>query len=333
MLKWSLEEIKLPFKFNDISIDGQINFITNFVVTVEFEELAAISEFSLNLFKGETKETIYEEFDNFVDNVPNELDGLESLIQFIEGQSISSSLKAGLECAFMHYLALLSERSVHELLSINLVQSVDTSYSIPDMNVGRLSSFICENNLSRFSSLKVNVNEDNFFDVIQEIRKQFCGKLRIDCGENWSDVDSVIKIFNSLPGASYIDYVEQPLLRSMHDEYLYLKKNIDLKIIADESVFNEEITSYHSERFDGINIRLSKSGGYVSAIRQIRTARGLGLKVSLETMKESGLGVANAVNIAHNVDYINIGSHLLFKDNPYPLVAEENGRLFFAYMQ
>jgi L-Ala-D/L-Glu epimerase len=51
------------------------------------------------------------------------------------------------------------------------------------------------------------------------------------------------------------------------------------------------------EAYDGINIKLMKSGGIQEALRMIHVARALGMKVMLGCMIESSLAISAAAHL------------------------------------
>ena len=62
---------------------------------------------------------------------------------------------------------------------------------------------------------------------------------------------------------------------------------------------------------DGIVVKLAKVGGIGPALRQIRLARELGMKVMLGCMVESSVGVAAAAMVASEVDWLDLDGNLL----------------------
>ena len=104
-------------------------------------------------------------------------------------------------------------------------------------------------------------------------------------------------------------------------------------IFADESVQDGRIIDDFQLGFHGINVKLSKAGGYYKAQRQLKEARELGLKTMLGCMVESSLGISCAMNIAHGVDYFDLDGFLLLKEDPMKLVYEEMGKLYFSHQQ
>ena len=66
-----------------------------------------------------------------------------------------------------------------------------------------------------------------------------------------------------------------------------------------------------------MNIKLSKCGGIVEALRMIHQAKSLGLTVMIGCMVETSLGVAAAAQLASLADYADLDGHLLLADDPF----------------
>jgi glutamate racemase len=50
-------------------------------------------------------------------------------------------------------------------------------------------------------------------------------------------------------------------------------------------------------------------------------------------MVETSLGISSALSIAGGVDFYDLDGCLLIKEDPFKLVSEENGKIFFSYIQ
>jgi len=334
MLKWSIKEIELPLKFSwNISRNSSISK-TNFIIQVKNGSFEANGEVAFNVRYGESKELILEKFNEFQELAKNtEFNGVESLIAFMDQLELPQSLKFGIESSFVHYLAKLSGKTVAQLLGVNTAHSGKTSFSIPIMEMAKVESFIVENKLERFHFLKIKVNKENATDFTNLVLKNSKVPLRIDANEAFEGTSEVLKFIDSISQKSRIEFLEQPLPASFHEEALELKKHCPLTLIADESVTKESIDEYFKERFDGVNIKLMKSGGYFKAVKQIRQAKMLGLKTMLGCMVETSLGISSALNISAGIDYLDLDGFLLLKDEPFHLLQEENGKVFFPFVQ
>ena len=333
MFNWSIKEIELPLKFTWNISRNSSDTKKNFIVKVKNGSMEAYGEVAFNVRYGESRELILEKFEEFKNNVPQDLNGVESLVAFLETTDIPQSLKFGIESSFVHYVSNLSGKSVPQLMGVNVVSSVKTSFSIPIMEVGKIESFIKENNLHRFSVLKVKVNREIAHDFCKEVLRLTNVPLRVDANESFESARETLLFLEKFPEIKRLEFLEQPLASSLHDEALELKKHSTVMLMADESVTKEEVNQYHVERFHAVNIKMMKAGGYMKAMKQLRQAKSLGLKTMLGCMVETSLGISSALNIAGGVDYFDLDGCLLIKQDPYKLVSEENGKIFYSYIQ
>jgi glutamate racemase len=333
MFVWSIKEIELPLKFTWNISRNSSDIKKNFIVKLKNGSIEAFGEVAFNVRYGESQELILKKFEEFTNNAPQDFSGVESLVAYLESTDLPQSLKFGIESSFVHYISLLSGKQVSVLMGTNNVSSVKTSFSIPIMEIGKIESFIKENNLKRFSVLKVKVNRDIAHDFCAEILRHTNVPLRIDANESFESAKETINFLENFSEINRLEFLEQPLASSAHEEALELKKHSSVILIADESVTKEEINNYHVERFHGVNIKLMKSGGYLKAVKQIRQAKLLGLKIMLGCMVETSLGISSALNIAGGVDYYDLDGCLLIKNDPYKLISEENGKIFYSYIQ
>ena len=333
MFSWSIKEIDLPLKFAWNISRNSSDIKHNFIIEVRNGSLKAHGEVAFNVRYGESRELILEKFEEFKASAPQEFTGVESLISFLESLDLPQSLKFGIESSFVHYISLLSGKSVAQLMGTNVVSSVKTSFSIPIMETGKVEAFINDNNLKRFSVLKVKVNRENAHDFCQEILRLTNVPLRIDANESFTSASETINFLQDFSNISRLEFLEQPLHSSLHDEAVELKKHSKVFLMADESVTKEEINEYFPERFHGINVKMMKAGGYMKAVKQLRQAKILGLKTMLGCMVETSLGISCALNISGGVDFFDLDGCLLLKEDPYKLISEENGKVFYSHIQ
>lgn len=333
MFNWTIKEIELPLKFTWNISRNSSDIKRNFIIEVKNGSVSAKGEVAFNVRYGESREMILEKFEEFKSQAPADFTGVESLVSFMDSMDLPQSLKFGLESAFVHYISILSGKTVAQLMGTNTVSAVKTSFSIPIMEVGKVEAFIKENNLHRFSVLKVKVNRDNAQDFCREILRLTNVPLRVDANESFETASETMKFLETFPDIKRLEFLEQPLKASLHEESLELKKLSPVLLMADESVTKEEIGAYYPERFHAVNIKLMKAGGYMRAVKQLRQAKLLGLKTMLGCMVETSLGISSALNISGGVDYFDLDGSLLLKEDPYNLIMEENGKIFFSHIQ
>ena len=72
-----------------------------------------------------------------------------------------------------------------------------------------------------------------------------------------------------------------------------------------------------------------KAGGFLNGIRLLKEARKAGIKTMIGCMVETTLGISSAMQLCSLVDYADLDSFILVRDEPFDLVKEENGELRF----
>jgi glutamate racemase len=334
MFIWTMREIELPLKFSWNISRNSSDIKRNFIIQVTNGSISGVGEVAFNVRYGETRDIILEKFEDFYQAALNQdFNGVENLVAFMDRLELPQSLKFGIESSFVHYIAQLSGKSVAQLMGTNTVSSVKTSFSIPIMEVGQIKAFIQEHNLQRFSAIKLKINDENALELCKEVLSCVRVPLRIDANEAFKNTSAVMQFLENFPDISRLEFLEQPLPAAFHEEAVELKKHSSVMLIADESVTKEEISNYYPERFHGVNIKLMKAGGYLKAVKQLRQAKLLGLKTMLGCMVETSLGISSALNISGGVDYHDLDGFLFLKEDPFKLISEENGKIFYSYIQ
>jgi L-Ala-D/L-Glu epimerase len=162
-----------------------------------------------------------------------------------------------------------------------------------------------------FHALKIKVGGPGDLDRVRIVRQEAPDALiRVDANEAWS-VEFTKEICPELEALN-VELIEQPLHADDVDGYRELHAaRLALPIVLDESVHTLPDVGRAGGLADGVNIKLTKSGGIREAHRMVHAARALGLKVMLGCMNESSLGIAAAAQIAPLVDVVDLDGHLL----------------------
>ncbi len=113
----------------------------------------------------------------------------------------------------------------------------------------------------------------------------------------------------------------------MLEETAWLRDRVDIPIIADEAVKRAADIPELAQAYDGINIKLMKSGGIQEALRMIHVARALGLKIMLGCMIASSVSITAAAHLSPLIDYADLDGNLLIADDPFAGVTVGHGRL------
>lgn len=169
--------------------------------------------------------------------------------------------------------------------------------------------------VAHFPALKIKVGGPADIETLEAVRAVFSGPLRVDANTGWQP-EQAAALIPELDRLG-VELVEQPFKARMVPELRWLGERSSLPIMADESaVFVEDLPLLEGA-VDGVVVKLAKVGGIGPALRQIRLARELGMKVMLGCMVESSVGVAAAAMVASEVDWLDLDGSLLLADDPF----------------
>ncbi len=185
-----------------------------------------------------------------------------------------------------------------------------------------------------FPFIKVKLGTTTADDVarIKAIRTAIGNELplRIDANQGWS-VETAIATLNTLKEFD-IEHCEEPIAKWNYMELPDVRKNSPIKIMADESCFDE----HDAERLaklnavDYFNIKLGKSGGIYHALKIIDVAKANNLKLQVGCFMESRLAITALVHFAYSSDLIvhyDLDTPLMLKEDPVVggMIFKENG--------
>jgi L-alanine-DL-glutamate epimerase-like enolase superfamily enzyme len=174
--------------------------------------------------------------------------------------------------------------------------------------------------------LKVKVGLKTDEATIEAIRSVTKKPLRVDANEGWTDKEEAIRKINWLETQG-VEFVEQPMPAHMFEEIKYVRSKVHLPIFADEALTDAAAIPKLREAYDGVNVKLDKSGGMLEAHRWIQMARALDMKVMLGCMVSSSCTCTAAAHLSPLVDYADLDGNLLIANDPYSGLKVEKGRI------
>jgi L-alanine-DL-glutamate epimerase-like enolase superfamily enzyme len=179
---------------------------------------------------------------------------------------------------------------------------------------------------AEYPVLKVKVGLKTDEATIEAIRSVTDKPLRVDANEGWTDKEEAIRKINWLETQG-IEFVEQPMPAHMFEDIKYVRSKVHLPIFADEACTSAELIPKLHEAYDGINVKLDKSGGILEAYRWIKMARALNMKVMLGCMISSSCSCTAAAHLSPLVDYADLDGPMLIANDPYSGMKVEKGKL------
>jgi L-alanine-DL-glutamate epimerase-like enolase superfamily enzyme len=177
-----------------------------------------------------------------------------------------------------------------------------------------------------FPILKVKVGLATDEPTIEAVRSVTKKPLRVDANEGWKDKEEAVRKINWLEKMG-VEFIEQPLPAEMIEETRWIRGRVHMPIIADEACQRASDIPKLKEAFDGVNVKLDKSGGMLEAYRMIQIAKALGMKTMLGCMISSSVTVTAAAHLSPLVDYADLDGNLLISNDPFRGVVVEKGKL------
>jgi L-alanine-DL-glutamate epimerase-like enolase superfamily enzyme len=174
--------------------------------------------------------------------------------------------------------------------------------------------------------LKVKVGLATDEPTIEAVRSVTKKPLRVDANEGWKDKEEAVRKINWLEKMG-VEFIEQPMPAEMIEETKWVRSRVHIPVIADEACQHASDIPKLKEAFDGVNVKLDKSGGMLEAYRMLQIAKALGMKTMLGCMISSSVTVTAAAHLSPLVDYADLDGNLLISNDPFHGVTVERGKL------
>ena len=174
--------------------------------------------------------------------------------------------------------------------------------------------------------LKVKVGLATDEPTIEAVRSVTKKPLRVDANEGWKDKEEAVRKINWLETQG-VEFIEQPMPAEMIEETRWVRSRVHIPVIADEACQHASDIPKLKDAYDGVNVKLDKSGGMLEAYRMIQIAKALGMKTMLGCMVSSSVSVTAAAHLSPLVDYADLDGNLLISNDPFHGVRVEHGKL------
>lgn len=239
----------------------------------------------------------------------------------IEGQYAA---KSAVDLALMDWTGKKLGVPLYRYFGLDPKDAPVTTFSIGIDNPETTKAKVEE--AAQYPILKIKVGLDSDEATIAAVRAITKKPLRVDANEGWKDREEAVRKINWLESQG-VEFVEQPLAADRLEDTRWVRSRVHIPIIADESVLHAGDIPKLKDSFDGVNIKLDKSGGMLEAYRMIQIAKSLGMKTMLGCMVSSSCTVTAAAHLSPLVDYADLDGNLLIANDPWSGVTVKNGKL------
>jgi len=232
--------------------------------------------------------------------------------------------KAAIDIALLDWVGQKFGVPLYELFGLDPADTPLTTFSIgidtPEITKQKTRE------AADYPILKVKVGLDTDEPTIEAVRSVTDKKLRVDANEGWKDKEEAVRKINWLEKHG-VEFIEQPMPAEMIEETRWVRSRVHIPIIADEACQRASDIPKLKDAFDGVNVKLDKSGGMLEAKRMIDIARSLGMRVMIGCMVSSSVTVTAAAHLSPLVDYADLDGNLLISNDPFRGVRVEKGKL------
>ncbi|MDP2983167.1 MAG: enolase C-terminal domain-like protein [Candidatus Latescibacter sp.] len=226
-------------------------------------------------------------------------------------------------------LALLDLAGKHwnlpaaEILGFNRkAEPLEYSLVVPLLPEAQLEKFLRYTSTFHFKHIKVKVNAEDPAGQVRKARSFLShrAEIRVDANCSWSRAEAA-GFIHALTGEGVVS-VEQPLPADDLEGMAELRRPGGMLVTLDESVCNPSDVERAASMgaCDMVNVRISKCGGLLGALRVIEAARGHGLAVQLGSqVGESCILSCAGAHLAAGTSFFTwlegcFGAHLLNED-------------------
>ena len=323
-MRFSFEPLTLKTRHVFAISRGASDTFGGAVVKLEHWGLEGVGEAAPSPYYGENQATVLAALDALKSEIPDDPFLVESLHERMEKRLRGNpSAKAAIDIAVHDLIGKKLGIPLHAFFGLSAGSAPRTSFTIGIDDVKVMMQKVAE--AAEFPMLKVKVGTDKDEQVMDAIRSVTDKTLRVDANCAWTPREAVRKI--AMLEKFNVEFVEQPIPPGDVAGMKFVRENVSLPIIADESVETSVDIEPLAGAVDGINIKLMKCGGLSEAVKMIHVARALGMKVMLGCMVESSVGITAAAHISPAVDYADLDGNLLLARDPFEGVGVKQGQI------
>ena len=228
----------------------------------------------------------------------------------------AGAARNALDCALWDLEAKAGGSPVAAKLGIAAPQPLITAYTL-SLDTPEKMAAQARANAER-PLLKVKIGGDGDLDRIAAVVAAAPkSRIILDANEGWTEAN----LAENLDAAARlgIALVEQPLPAGKDAALRYVRRPVP--VCADESLHTADDVEKLTGLYDAVNIKLDKTGGLTAALVLRDRAHKLGFKIMIGCMVGTSLGMAPAVLLAQDADFVDLDGPLLLAKDREPALG------------
>lgn len=229
--------------------------------------------------------------------------------------------RSALDCAIWDWRAKAAGRPVSALAGLPAPEPLVTAFTIsldePDHMAAQAGAH------AGLPLLKVKLGEAaRDAERLSAVRAAAPdARLIVDANEGWTPdrLEALCRHAAELG----VEMIEQPL--PAHDDAALSNIETLIPICADESFSGGASLAEIAARYQAVNIKLEKAGGFTGALEALREARDFGLRVLVGSFVGTSLSATPALLLGHAADWVDLDGPLYLVRDRDPGLVFENG--------
>ncbi|MFN2341014.1 MAG: mandelate racemase/muconate lactonizing enzyme family protein [Halanaerobium sp.] len=257
--------------------------------------------------------------------IGEKLENIENLHFLIENSAVNnSSAKAAVEMAVYDLFAQSYGAPLYKILG-GYRDSLTSDLSISINSPAEMKEDALKAVADGYQVLKLKVGKGLEKDLnrVRAVREAVGDKIkiRLDANQGWQAKEA-IKIIEKMESENLkIELIEQPVKADDFEGLKFVRDNVKIPIMADESLFSAEdcLRLLKMQACDLINIKLMKAGGIYNALKINAIAEAYGIEAMLGSMLEGRVSVTAAAHLAaakKNITRLDLDAPLYLAEEP-----------------
>jgi len=222
----------------------------------------------------------------------------------------------------------MKRKKLYECWNDDLSKNPLTDYTI---GIDPIEKMIAKMKEKPWPIYKIKLGTADDIAIVRALRENTDATLRIDANAAW-DLGTALKLIPQLKELG-VEFVEQPLPKDDWAGMKILCRESSLPLFADEACVHEMDVEKCKDHFHGINIKLTKCSGITPALRMIKKARELNLKIMIGCMNESTIGTAAIAHLLPLIDYVDMDGPLLLEEDLATGIEYDYGKIILSKEQ
>ena len=219
-------------------------------------------------------------------------------------------LVCALDIACWDLMGKMKKQPLYQLWKTEWTNVPPTDYTIGLDTVERM---IEKMQAKPWPIYKIKLGQPDDIAIMTALRQHTDAVFRVDANAGWTLEEALQKI--PLLKELGVEFIEQPLAKDNWEGMKILYEKSSLPLIADEACVFEKDVEKCAGHFHGINIKLTKCSGLTPALRMIKRAREMTLKVMVGSMNESTVGSAAIAHLLPQIDYVDMDGPMMLSED------------------